>query len=182
VRAVYSGQVLTVANTLAPSAEQLGWWRSLDAVGYELYLGSAAPVPASQAFWQDAPLAAMQAGLQAQMAQFANFSALLGGLQVFGTEGGWMAAPWAGETGWGNMFDLANSDVPLLNVNGAAHALAYEAQITVLEQQPWFGGMWFWLFRADPTAGGASDNSPVPWAKESGTAIQQLWRGNATIT
>ena len=33
--------------------------------------------------------------------------------------------------------------------------------------------MWFWLFRADPTAGGASDNSPMPWDKESGTAIQQ---------
>jgi len=175
VRAVFSGDVLTVANTLTPGAQQLSWMATLDAVGYEMYLGSSAPTPASGAWWQDASLADMQRGVAAQMPQLANFSRLLGGKKIFATEVGWMAAPWASESGWGAPFDISNSDVPALNVNGPSHALAYEAFITTVEAQPWFGGTWFWLWRADPTAGGASDNAPTPWAKDSGTAIAQLW-------
>ena len=146
-------------------------------MGFECYLGSTAKTPADGAFWRDASLDAMLAGVQSNMPMLANFSALLGGHAIACTEVGWMAAPWASETGWGHMFDLADSNVPALNTNGAAHALAYEAFIRTLEAQPWYEGTWFWLWRTDPTAGGPSDNSPVPWAKESGLAISELWNG-----
>jgi hypothetical protein len=174
-RSVFSGKLLSVSDTLAPNAESLVWMRSLDLVGYECYMGSTAPAPASGLPWDDAPLDAMLAGEAAALAPLANFSALLGGLPVACTEGGWIAAPWASETGWGHITDLASGDVVPLNTQTRAHALAYEAFITVAEQQPWFAGAWFWMWRADPTAGGPSDASPVPFAKDSGAAIAQLW-------
>jgi hypothetical protein len=174
-RRVFNGKLLSVSDTLTPNAESLAWLRTLDLVGYECYLGSTAAVPASRLPWDDAPLDDMIAGEAAAMAPLANFSALLGGLKIACTEGGWIAAPWASEVGWGALTDLASGDVVPLNTQTHAHALAYEAFITVAEVQPWYAGAWFWLWRADPTAGGPSDASPVPTGKESGAAIAQMW-------
>ena len=182
VRSVYDGKLLAAVegDALSAGPAQLAWMRSLDLTGFECYLGSTAPPPTSNALWEDAPLADLRAGVAAQLPQLANFSRALGGLDIMCTEVGWMAAPWASEIGWGQVTDLSSSDVVALDVNGASQALAYEAFITELEAQPWFAGAWFWLWRADPTAGGLSDNSPVPWAKQSAVAISQLWRGALT--
>lgn len=175
VREVFAGKVLVVSDTLTPNTPSLQWMRSLDLIGWECYQGQTAPVPASRLPWDDAALADMQLGVAASLQSLANFSALLGGLPIACTEGGWVAAPWASETGWGELTDLANGDVVPLNTQTHAHALAYEAFITVAEAQPWYAGAWFWLWRADPTAGGPSDASPTPWGKESGGRIAQLW-------
>ena len=177
---MFSGKLLVTGDPNAPPSE-MAWYRLLDEMGYECYLGSLAPVPASGLPWEDASLSSLIAGAQAAVLKLANFSAALGGLRIACTEGGWESAPWAAETGWGELNDLASQDVSALNVDVAdSQALAYEALIQVLEQQDFFAGSYFWLFRADPTAGGASDNSAVVWGKRSAVAISEMWGGALT--
>ena len=134
--------------------------------------GSLATAPEQP--WQDARLVDLQAGALASLRGMGAFAAS-SGLRIACTEGGWLAAPWAAETGWGNQYDLADNTMHALDTWGPAQALAYTALLSQIEAQPWFVGGWWWLWRADPTAGGTSDPSPTPWAKEASAAIAALW-------
>ena len=116
----------------------------------------------------------MKAGILKATEQVASFAASLG-LGVVCTEGGWLAAPWASEAGWGNQFDQSDYTTHFLSIWGPAQALAYEATISVVESQPWYLGSFFWFWRADPTAGGLSDPSAIPWATEATAAIAKMW-------
>ena len=173
-RAVYSGQVGIASGGAVFGADDAtkAWVRSLSWLGYECYFGSSAPAPALP--WEDAPLDDMKAGILKATEQVASFAASLG-LGVVCTEGGWLAAPWASEAGWGNQFDQSDYTTHFLSIWGPAQALAYEATISVVESQPWYLGSFFWFWRADPTAGGLSDPSAIPWATEATAAIAKMW-------
>jgi hypothetical protein len=176
VRAAYGG-ALSVAQgsyvVFKAAPATLAWVKTLDYVGIECYQGSLAPAPAVP--WRDAPPADLAAGLLASLDGFAAFHNATG-MQLACTEGGWLAAPWAGEGGWGTLLDPADTTVHFLDNFGASQAAAYTALLTVIEAQPWYAGGWYWFWRADPTAGGTSDPSPVPWAKEAAEAIAAVWR------
>ena len=116
----------------------------------------------------------MQAGVERSLEGMAAFAAS-SGLKIACTEGGWVAAPWASESGWGGMLDLSDSTVHDLDTWGPSQALAYTAMLSVIEAKPYFAGGWWWLWRADPTSGGTSDHSPSPWAKEASAAIAAQW-------
>ncbi len=41
----------------------------------------------------------------------------------------------------------------------------------------WFDGVYLWLWRADPSAGGRSDGSYVPQGKEAAAMLKRFWGG-----
>jgi len=181
VRGVFPGAVSVAQGSgiFTAPAPTLAWIKTLDWLGVECYQGSFAAAPAQP--WQDADLAALQAGALASLKDMAAFSAS-SGLKIACTEGGWLSAPWAAETGWGEQHDLADMSIHALDTWGPAQALAYSAFLSQIEAQPWYVGGWYWLWRADPTSGGTSDPSPTPWAKEASAAIAALWFSGADAT
>ena len=180
VRGAFFGAVSVAQGSgiFQAAAPTQAWLRTLSWLGVECYLGSSAAAPPEP--WRDAALADMQAGVAKSLQSFAAYSAT-SGLKIACTEGGWLAAPWASEAGWGQLFDFADASVHFLDVSGPAQALAYTALLSVIEAQPWYVGGWYWLWRADPTAGGTSDPSPTPWAKEASAAIASLWVNSSVV-
>ena len=175
VRAIYTTGKLAVAFSMDGNGnqEEYTWMSELDWMGIECYLGSTAPPPSLS--YQDASDADITAGFERGAATVSAFSAKVGGLKIACTEGGWLSTPWASETGWGNQLDQSDASIFPLATWGPSQALAYEAFLTVFEAQAWYLGSFLWLFRADPTAGGISDNSPTPWGKEAAAAIALIW-------
>ena len=152
----------------------IAWLSRLDWVGVDCYIGGAAPAPAMP--WEDATLDELIEGVTTNARPVAAFAARVG-RQVACTEVGWITSPWASETGWGTLLDPASQDVAMLDVNGASQALAYAAFVRVFEAAEWYAGTFFWLWRADPTAGGPSDASPVVWGKPAAVTLISLWQG-----
>ena len=175
IRGVYHGDVSVAVLTDAFSADPayIGWLQQLDWVGVDCYIGSNGTSHPSVP-WADASLASLKSGITAAADGIKSFAAKTG-KAIACTEVGWVSGPWAGETGWGDVLDKADSSVFSQSTWGPAQALAYQAFIEVFEGFAFYRGGFHWLWRADPTAGTFSDNSPTPWGKEAAVAIAQMW-------
>lgn len=181
VRGVFSGDVtITVPGSVLSMAPPPAWMGDLDWLGYECYLGSYAPTPASGLPFDDASQEDMNAGaVKVVNDTLGKLSSIYNGKQVACTEVGWMSAPWAAEVGWANMFDYSNQDVSMLDQWAVSQAMAYTAFLQAVEPLPYYRGtLGFWVWRADPTAGGHSDVSATPWGKDASVAIAKAWGGN----
>jgi len=177
IRAVFSGKLLVAlgGDVLTAPPQEVAWLRQLDLLGFECYMGNTtASLPALP--WEDAPLADVIAGQQENVKKLGEWSARMGGMKIACTEVGWISAPWAAESGWGHLQDASDGSVFALDVSVTSQARAYDAFLSVFEAQPWYAGAFFWLWRADPTAGGGSDASPVVWGKsETMAVIMRHW-------
>jgi hypothetical protein len=176
VRAVYKGEVsvAVLSDAYAAGPAYLQWLTALDWIGIDCYIGSNGTAhPAVP--WADAPLTAIQQGIRNAAQSLVDFAAKTG-KKIACTEVGWISGPWAGETGWGDVLDKADSSVFSQSTWGPAQALAYEAFVSVFESFDFYRGGLHWLWRADPTAGTFSDNSPTPWGKEAAVALAKIWR------
>ena len=60
-------------------------------------------------------------------------------------------------------------------VNLLAQARAYEGLIRALYPMDWFDGVYLWLWRTDPTAGGSSDDSYTPQQKPATAVMKALF-------
>lgn len=58
-----------------------------------------------------------------------------------------------------------------------AQLLAYQWFTTTFYAQPWFAGVLFWTWRADPTVGGTSDDGITPTGKPAAEYLQTFWGG-----
>lgn len=177
VRAVYSG-LLTHAfqpNLLDPAnVAQLPWITQLDFIGIDCYMQYLqAPHPLLP--WQDTPQATVTAAFAHYLPQYANLSASTG-KKIVCTEVGWSSRPWT-YTGTAGMPKLDPEDCSVWDqcVSGQAHAIAYTAFFETYYQQPWFDGVLWWTWRADPTVGGTSDDGFSPAGKPSAAAIASYW-------
>ena len=73
-------------------------------------------------------------------------------------------------------FDPTDCSVSPLCVNLEAQASAYEGLITALYQYDWFEGVYLWIWRTDPGAGGSSDDSYTPQGKPAAERVlRKLW-------
>ena len=127
--------------------------------------------------WQDVTLGQLAAAEAALMPPLANFSQRFQGKPIVCTEMGMPSRPWA-YRGWGNtpMLDGEDCSVNDQCVSVAAQALTYAAWLDVYYRQPWFDGVLFWIWKADPTAGGMTSNSFSPQGKPPVlNAIKALW-------
>ena len=73
------------------------------------------------------------------------------------TEYGFQSQPFS--YSGGDLLDLANCDVLDQCANGDAQARAYDMSFRAMYAQPWLGGVQVWLWQADPTHGGMSDDT-----------------------
>jgi hypothetical protein len=94
------------------------------------------------------------------------------------TEVGWPSRPWAysGRAGI-TVLDPEDGSVVEQCVSTRAQAMAYAGFLATYYAQPWFDGVLFWMWRADPTAGGGSDDGFVPTGKEAAAVVKAAWGG-----
>ncbi len=56
------------------------------------------------------------------------------------------------------------------------------ACVQALYPYDWFDGVYLWLWRADPSAGGGCDASYTPQGKEAAEVLKRLWNNSNTTT
>ena len=98
-------------------------------------------------------------------------------MQIVCTEVGYQSRNYAWIRGL-NQYELDPTDcsVSPLCVNLEAQASAYEGLITALYQYDWFEGVYLWIWRTDPGAGGSSDDSYTPQGKPAAERVlRKLW-------
>ena len=192
VRAVFSGRVSTAFNPdgpaiLPPAVAAAPWVQALDFIGVDCYFAPPLPPwPGSGGLspadvhpplpWQDLQLDTLLAAFGALMPPFAALAAATGGKQIVCTEVGWASRPWTYAYRAGTpRLDGEDCSVWDQCVSTRAQALAYQAFLQTYYAQPWFGGVTFWDWRADPTAGGASDDGFAAAGKEAANVTRAFW-------
>lgn len=169
----FAGPLYVAAN---PSTiHNIDFWDALDAVGVDAYydlgetlpLGVAPTVAALVAAW--APIAADLRAL----------SAKLGGLPILFTEVGYQSRPSCHARPWGTVVhDPLDDSAWLEDHDMACQANAYEALLRVFSPEPWWGGVFLWLWHADASAGGTGDSDFTPHGKPA-EAVLRKWFGAA---
>lgn len=157
VRAAFSGSLLIEYGLSA----DLAWWDALDFIGIDFYsslggnltLGQAPSVPE------------LQAALAPYVSTIANLSARTGKKVVI-TEIGYQSRPSCHARPWATVERNPQDDSPwVCSFDTTCQANAYEAFLSTLVPQPWFAGVFWWLWHADPTSGGTSDSDFTPHGK-----------------
>ena len=106
----------------------------------------------------------------------ANASKMAGGLAITCTEVGYQSRNYAWIRGLNGieLDPLDCSSTPNC-VNLEAQARAYEGLIKALYPHDWFNGVYLWLWRTDPKAGGSSDDSYTPQNKPAAQVMKDLF-------
>jgi hypothetical protein len=132
VRAAFDG-TLTYAANWVDGAEQVGFWDRLDAIGIDAYMplktGSATPT-----------VGALEAAWKPYVDSISNLHARTGKPVMF-TELGYQSLTGALD----NPADASGSPDPRLQ------AVAYTAALSVWRDVPWFQGISWWNWEAEPT-------------------------------
>ena len=210
VRSVYSGlvsaaflaDILTETVQAKVASYVVG---HLDFLGVDCYTGpgelplipyakhSSASYPHPVLPWQDVALNVLSRAKQGTLAQYAQ-TAAWAKMNIVCTEVGWPARPWSYGGGHTQQLprsiaddghaDLDAADCSVIDqcVAVDAQALAYEAFIETFysPNNTWFDGVLFWLWRADPTAGGLSDDGFVATGKPAAAVVAEAWRRAAS--
>jgi hypothetical protein len=189
VRKEYSGVVGAAFN--APVIKYVGnvapWARSnLDYAGVDCYYNHTIDLSAFTVPWQQASQQAVRAEWASWVRALQNVSVVLGNLPLICTEVGFQSRPFAysgaEQTLNPKLFEVAHQWAPrdcsigALCANDVAQAIAVQAMFEALYAQSWFHGFYLWLWRADPTAGGAGDDSYTPRGKLTAAVIEQWWQ------
>jgi hypothetical protein len=165
-RAAFPGGAVSAA-LMQPSsiAAASPWAADLDFLGVDCYFAPVGLVrPALP--WQDSSLADLLAAQSRNMPALAALSASLGNKPIVCTEMGSESRPWGYAT-WGGTTELTGEDCSVADqcVSTRALTLWYTATLQLYYAQPWFDGVLFWIWAADPTHGGASDSGLTPAGK-----------------
>lgn len=180
VRAAFPSGRVSVAFNGNPFfddvAKGFGWLDALDHIGIDCYWPLLTELPPHS--WQAASVAEIVAAWQPLVTQMANVSAAHGGLGIVCTEVGYQSRPYSWIRGL-NGYELDPWDCDGATgscVNLEAQANVYEALITALYPHDWFLGVYLWLWKVDPTAGGTSDDAYTPQGKPaSQRVLKELW-------
>ena len=109
-----------------------------------------------------------------KMAQVANSS----GLSITCTEVGYQSRNYAWIRGLNDVeLDPLDCSSTANCVNLLAQSRAYEGLIKALYPHPWFNGVYLWLWRTDPAAGGNADDSYTPQNKPAALVMKELFSG-----
>jgi hypothetical protein len=193
VRAVFGGKVSTAFNpaddaaVLPPAVTGAAWVQALDFIGVDCYF--APPLPPYNGSgglspsdvhpplpWQDLTMSEVLGGFAQLMPQFERLSALTGGKKIVCTEVGWASRPWTYAYRAGTP-RLDGEDCSAWDqcVSTNAQAMAYSAFLQTYYSEPWFDGVTFWDWRADPTSGGTSDDGFSPRGKAAANVTFSFW-------
>jgi hypothetical protein len=173
VRARFGGPLYVAANTETLGHMDADFVAALDSIGVDAYyslgealpLGVAPTVDALVAAWQ--PIVAQLGALAAA----ANKSVLL-------TEVGYQSRPSCHVRPWGTVVhDPLDDSAWLEDHDMECQAAAYEALMRAFTPQPWFAGVFWWLWRADATHGGTFDSDFTPHGKPAEEVLRRWYGG-----
>jgi hypothetical protein len=180
VKEVYRGQI---SHAFQPDlfdpakARQVSQFTSsLDWIGIDCYLQyPVANVPKLP--WENINQSVITRAVETMMDNFAQVSKTLGGKPIVCTEVGWSSRPWS-YSGRAGMPKLDPDDCSVWDqcVSLSAQAMMYEAFFSNYYAAEWFGGVLFWLWRSDPTAGGNADDGFSVWGKTASGVVGKHWR------
>jgi hypothetical protein len=137
--------------------------------------------------WHDVASDVLRSAKRGTIAQYAQ-TAAWAKMKIVCTEVGFPARPWSYGGGYTQQravaddghADLDAADCSVIDqcVAVDAQALAYAAFIDTFyaPNNTWFDGTLFWLWRADPTAGGLSDDGFVATGKPAAAVVAEAWR------
>ena len=181
VRAVYKGKVAVAFNGNPffndVASGGVPWLDALDFIGLDCYWPLFTDLTKLDHFWDVASVEDIVKAWQPIIAEMENITTLVG-KSIVCTEIGYQSRNYAWIRGLNNV-ELDPTDCSAWGecVNLQAQANAYEAIITALYPHSWFGGLYLWLWRSDPTAGGTSDDSYVPQNKPAAAVMKRLFGG-----
>jgi hypothetical protein len=211
VRTVYTGLVSAafLSDILTPEVQAKpgvhDYVTQFDFLGVDCYTGPGTlplvkygrtSYPHAALPWQDWSLSTLVAAKRKTLPAYAE-TARWAGMQIVCTEVGFAARPWSYGGGYTQgkwplrrpddghtVLDPGDCSVISQCTATRAQALAYEAFIDAFyaAENPWFDGALFWLWRADPTAGGLSDDGFVVAGKPAAAVIEEAWRGGSRAT
>ena len=172
VRAVYKGPLFVAANS--GTLSQIDFFDALDAIGVDAYYGLGDPLPLGIAPTVEALVAAW-APIRDSLAALSSST----GKPVLITEVGYQSRPDCHVRPWGTVVhDPLDDSAWLEDHDPACQANAYEALLRVFSGEPWFSGVFWWLWRSDPTHGGTGDSDFTPHGKPAEEVLRR-WYGGA---
>jgi hypothetical protein len=192
VRGVYKGLVSTAFNpdgdSILPAlVTSAPWVQALDFIGVDCYFtpplppyngsGGLSPSDVHPPLpWQDLSQDEVLAAFSKLMPPFAALSKATGGKKIVCTEVGWASRPWTYAYRAGTpRLDGEDCSVWDQCVSTNAQAMAYSAFLQTYSAQPWYSGVLFWTWRADPTVGGLSDDGFSPAGKPASDVCKAFW-------
>ena len=180
MRAVYKGRV-SVAFNGNPFFNDISrggvpWLDALDFIGLDCYWPIYTDLGRLTHFWEVASVEEIVKAWQPTIALMANASKVAGGKSITCTEVGYQSRNYAWIRGLNSveLDPLDCSSTPNC-VNLLAQARAYEGLIQALYPHSWFNGVYLWLWRMDPGAGGSSDDSYTPQNKPAARVMKRLF-------
>lgn len=181
VGAAFNAPVIKYVGNVAPWAAS-----NLDYAGVDCYYNHTIDLSTFTVPWQQASQQVVHAEWSSWVLALQNVSVVLGNLPLICTEVGFQSRPFsysgAEQTLNPKLFEVAHQWAPrdcsvaALCANDVAQAIAVQAMFEALYAQSWFHGFYLWLWRADPTAGGAGDDSYTPRGKLTAAVIEKWWQ------
>ena len=146
VRSVFNG--LVTVSTTPQTAAKLSWWGALDLIGLRLYpsLGSVLPLGTAPG------VAVLKTAYLPVVEEIKGLSEAHGNKGIVITDIGFQSRPSCHVHPVATLDRDDNDDSAWIQDHDPeCQAHAYEATLQVLTGQPWFRGIYWWLWRTDPT-------------------------------
>lgn len=159
VRRAYGGEVLYAANH--DEYKQVAFWEAVDLVGIDAYWPLSAQRPADAA--------ELTAALMTRRDELAAFAArvnhrILFTEAGFASQAGTASAPWSGDVS--------------KQVAKDEQAAAYDALLTAFTGQPWWAGVFFWMWAVSAEHGVLRPTAldHAIWGKPAEAVVQKWWK------
>ena len=172
---------ISVASELAP---RITWWSALDAVGVEAFVSLGGNLSLGIA----PSVASLVSAWKPHVARFAALHAATA-LPVLITSVGFQSRPSCHVRPNGTRPHNPGDDSPwATSFDPSCQANAYEALLRAFVGAPgqdapaagsWWAGVFWWLWRGDPTSGGTADSDFTPHAKPAEGILRRYYGGEA---
>lgn len=157
IRSHYSGPLVYAANW-GGEETGLAWWDAVDFIGVDAYYPLSErdnpTVAELKAAW--APIAATLSGLSSAWGKSILFTEI-----GYRSQGGAAQHPWDWQVGG--------------DVNLQEQADLYRATLESVWGKPWFGGIFWWAWGADPFEGGPCDDNYTPHDKPAEDVLRGFY-------
>lgn len=159
VREVYSGRTTYAANWYHEVGE-VGFWADLDLIGVQFFF------PLSDE--KDPDFDALRQGVLATREGLAELAVWMERPVIF-TEVGYKSTPGAAAEPWQWPSEGSVPDLELQRD-------AYRAILETFDDQPWFGGLFWWNWLSTPTPGKKFRHDFTPQGKPAAELLRERWK------
>jgi hypothetical protein len=160
VRSRFSG-TLTYASLIDGEEMAIRWWDAVDLIGIDVYW------PLTDA--DDPTVEELEAAWEPRLEEMASLSSTWDGKPILFTEIGYLSIEGANTNPWAPWMQDRPIDLQ-------EQADCYLAALGSVWEQPWFAGMYWWDWSANPDVGGPEDPGYTPFGKPAEDVLR-AWYG-----